>query len=47
MATWPPKPNPNFTGKTVGVPAEYHQTTWCVEKAIEFIEQNRAAAETG
>ena len=41
MATWPPTPNPNFTGKTVGVPAEYHQTTWVVEKAIEFIEQNR------
>lgn len=41
MATWPPTPNPNFTGKTVGVPAEYHQTTWCVEKAIEFIEANR------
>ena len=41
MATWPPTPNPNFTGKTVGVPAEYHQTTWCVEKAIEFIEENR------
>lgn len=41
MATWPPTPNPNFTGKTVGVPAQYHQTTWCVEKAIEFIEQNR------
>lgn len=40
MATWPPMPNPNFTGKTVGVPAEYHQTTWVVEKAIEFIEQN-------
>lgn len=41
MATWPPTPNPNFTGKTVGVPAKYHQTTWCVEKAIEFIEENR------
>ena len=41
MATWPPTPNPNFTGKTVGVPAKYHQTTWCVEKAIEFMEENR------
>lgn len=41
MATWPPKKNPNFTGKTVGVPAEYHQTTWCVEKAIDFIVQNK------
>lgn len=41
MATWPPTPNPNFTGKTVGVPAQYHQTTWCVEKAIEFMEENK------
>lgn len=41
MATWPPKKNPNFTGKTVGVHAEYHQTTWCVEKAIDFIAQNK------
>ena len=24
-----------------GVPAELHQTTWCAEKTIEFIEQNR------
>jgi arylsulfatase len=24
-----------------GVPAEYHQTTWCTEKSIEFISQNR------
>lgn len=23
-----------------GVPAEYHQTTWCAEKTIEFIQQN-------
>jgi len=44
MATWPPKANPSFSGKQVGVPAELHQTTWCVEKAIEFMEMNR---ETG
>jgi len=25
-----------------GVPAEYHQTTWCAEKAAEFITQDRA-----
>ena len=25
-----------------GVPAELHQTTWCAEKTIEFIEANRA-----
>ena len=24
-----------------GVPAEYHQTTWCTEKSIEFITQER------
>jgi acetyl esterase/lipase len=24
MATWPPKENPNYSGKTVGVPAELH-----------------------
>ena len=41
MSQWPPVRNPNFTGKTVGVPAEYHQTTWCVEKAIEFMEEAR------
>ena len=23
-----------------GVPAEFHQTTWCAEKAVEFIERN-------
>ncbi len=25
-----------------GVPAELHQTTWCAEKTIEFIRQNRS-----
>ena len=25
-----------------GVPAEYHQTTWCAEKTIEFIEADRS-----
>ena len=24
-----------------GIPEEYHQTTWCAEKAIEFIEDNQ------
>lgn len=43
LAGWPPVPNPNFTGKTVGVPARYHQTTWCVEKAMEFIDANKGA----
>lgn len=41
MSHWPPIENENFSGKEVGVPAEYHQTTWCVEKAIKFIEQNQ------
>lgn len=41
MATWPPQANPDFSGKQVGPPAEYHQTTYCVEKAIEFLEMNR------
>ncbi len=26
---------------TAGVPAELHQTTWCAEKTIDFIEANR------
>ena len=25
-----------------GIPAEWHQTTWCAEKTIEFIRQNRS-----
>lgn len=40
MATWPPVANPGFSGKQVGVPPQYHQTTFCVEKAIEFMKQN-------
>lgn len=39
MAKWPPTENPNFNGKTVGVCPEIHQTTWCVSKAIDFIEE--------
>jgi len=38
MSQWPPIENPGFIGKEVGVPAEFHQTTWCVEEAIRFIE---------
>lgn len=41
MATWPPTKNPDFTGRVIGVPEEYHQTTWVVEKAIDFINQAR------
>lgn len=45
MATWPPQANPSFSGKQVGVPAQYHQTTWCVEKTIDFIETRRNSGE--
>ncbi len=34
---------PPFEGSTVveaGMPAEYHQTTWCADKAIAFIKAN-------
>lgn len=41
MSKWPPIENPGFSGKEVGVPAEYHQTVWCVERAIEFIDENQ------
>ena len=30
-----------LTKDPAGVPAEVHQTTWCAEKTIDFIEQNR------
>lgn len=33
--------SPNFYGP--GVPAEYHQTTWCTEMAIRFIGEKRQA----
>ena len=31
-----------LTQDPAGVPAELHQTTWCAEKTIEFIEANRS-----
>jgi len=40
MNSWPPVQAPGFSGKEIGIEAEYHQTTWCVEEAINFIEQN-------
>lgn len=40
MSRWPPIENPGFKGKEIGVPASLHQTTWCVEEAIEFIGQS-------
>ena len=30
-----------LTRDPAGVPAELHQTTWCAEKTIQFIEENR------
>ncbi len=33
-----------LTKSVDGVPAEYHQTTWCAEKTIEFIKGNRDGA---
>lgn len=30
-----------LTRDPAGVPAELHQTTWCAEKTIEFVEENR------
>lgn len=41
MSQWPPTENPGFSGKEVGVPAELHQTTWCVSEAIRFIEERK------
>ena len=39
MSKWPPEENEGFSGKEVGIEAQYHQTTWCVTEAINFIEQ--------
>ncbi|MGI6777359.1 MAG: sulfatase [Acetivibrionales bacterium] len=39
MSEWPPVMTPGFSGKEVGPPAELHQTTWCVEEAINFIDE--------
>lgn len=41
MSQWPPTENPGFSGKEVGVPAELHQTTWCVSEAIRFMEEQK------
>ena len=45
QTVWPPVPQPNFTGVSTGTPPELHQTTWCVEEAIQFIEKNNRAKE--
>ena len=35
------KPIPDHFETWPGVPAEYHQTTWCAERAIEFMSEER------
>jgi arylsulfatase len=37
----PPHPDSRFV--KIGMPAEHHQTTWCAQKAIDFIESAAAA----
>lgn len=38
---WPPKSNYPIPARIQGMPDELHQTTWCVEKAMEFIDRSR------
>jgi arylsulfatase A-like enzyme len=45
MSQWPPVQNPKWTGKNVGVPAKFHQTTWCVDEAISFMEQQKESGD--
>lgn len=40
MGYWPPKGDYPIPSRIKGMPDELHQTTWCVEKAIEFIDQS-------
>lgn len=42
MGYWPPKGDYPIPSRIVGMPDELHQSTWCIEKAIEFIEQSCA-----
>ena len=37
---WPPKSNYPIPARIQSMPDELHQTTWCVEKAMEFITQS-------
>lgn len=37
---WPPKGNYPIPSRIKGMPDELHQTTWCVEKGMEFIQQS-------
>lgn len=40
LSAWPPAPTPGFDGVEIGPPAELHQTTWCVEEAMRFIDES-------
>lgn len=46
MGYWPPTGDYPIPSRIKGMPDELHQTTWCVEKGFEFIEQ-RLADESG
>ena len=39
--TWPPADGYALPENITGMTDAYHQTTWCVEKAIEFIDRSR------
>jgi arylsulfatase A-like enzyme len=41
MSCWPPIQSEGFSGKETGIEAQYHQTTWCVEEAIRFIDDRK------
>ncbi len=41
MDDFPPVENPEFTGTEIGIEAQFHQTTWCVSEAINFIEKKK------
>lgn len=42
MGYWPPKGDYPIPSRIKGMPNELHQTTWCVEKALEFMQQSVA-----
>ena len=42
VINWPPKSNYPIPARIQSMPDELHQTTWCVEKAMEFIDQSVA-----
>lgn len=42
MGYWPPKGQYPIPSRIKGMPDELHQSTWCIEKGMEFIEQSIA-----